>query len=226
MLLAVHTDKEFTKWLQRHAEDGWWLRENRGNIFVFIKKPYAGKRICSYTVRSDALNVPAEDAFYDLQDGLRLSGWNLLAMGMPEHFIDKSRHAFLAEAPRDDLPHPEIPLSDPAGQIILLRAALKKALSTLALCLLFATVLIFFPIYRPGQLFTGIPGTVFLALMGAVISVCGFNAVKATSLYAKSLRDPGMDSSDGDFQSLDRAVILSFVMMGIFAVYLILDLLI
>ena len=40
----------------------------------------------------------------------RLWTWTL------EHFIDKIRHVFLIESPREDLPHPEIPLSDPEGQ--------------------------------------------------------------------------------------------------------------
>ena len=71
MLLAVHTDKEFTYWLQRHAEEGWKLKENKGNTFVFTQKPYEGRRICSYTVNSDALGVSAEDAFYELQVDLR-----------------------------------------------------------------------------------------------------------------------------------------------------------
>ena len=91
MLLAVHTDKEFTYWLNRHAEEGWWLKENKGNTFVFIKRPYPGKRICSYTVSSDVLGVSAEEAFYEQQDELRKNGWQLLAMGMPENLTDNRR---------------------------------------------------------------------------------------------------------------------------------------
>ncbi len=226
MLLAVHTDREFTYWLQRHAEDGWWLKENRGNTFVFIKKPYSGQRICSYTVRSDTLGVSAEDVFYDRLDGLRKSGWQLLAMGMPENFTDKTRHAFLAEKPREDLPHPEIPLSDPEGQMGLLRAALKKAVSTLALCLLYAAVLIYLILCRPALLFAGMSGTIFLIMTSVVLFPCAYFAAKAASLYGKAVRDPGKDSSAGNFRCLDRAVILSSVMLGILAVYLILDLLI
>ena len=226
MLLAVHTDKEFTYWLNRHAEDGWWLAENKGNTFVFKNKPYDGKRICSYTVRSDVLGVSAEDVFYEKLDDLRKSGWQLLTMGMPESFTDKTRHAFLFEVPREDLPHPEIPLSDPAGQRNLLRAALKKAVSTLALCLVYAAVLIYLIVFRPALLFTGVLGTVFLVMTALALIPCVFFAGKAASLYAKAVRDPETDSSAGDFQSLDRAVILSSVMLGILTVYLILDFLI
>lgn len=226
MLLAVHTDREFTQWLQRHAEDGWRLKENRGNTFVFIKKPYDGRRICSYTVRSDVLGVSAEDAFYDVQDDLRKSGWKLLVMGMPEKFTDRIRHAFLIESPREDLPHPEIPLSDPDGQKALLRSALGKAVSTLALCLIYAAVLIYFISVRPELLFPGVMRTVFLILTAAALFPCMFLSVRAVALYAKAVRDPETDSSARDFQCLDRAVLLSSVMLGILAAFLILDLLI
>lgn len=226
MLLAVHTDKEFTRWLQRHAEEGWRLKENKGNTFVFIKKLYDGKRICSYTVSSAVLGVSAEDEFYDQQDDLRKRGWKLLTMGMPERFTDKTRHAFLIESPREDLPHPEIPLSDPAGQMALLRDALKKAVSTLALCLIYAAVLVYFLAVSPDLLFSGMLRTVFLILTAAVLFPCLFFSVKAASLYAKALRDPAMDSSGKDFQCLDRAVILSSVMLLILALCLILDFLV
>lgn len=226
MLLAVHTDRELTNWLQRHAEDGWWLTENRGNTFIFKKRPYAGKRICSYTVSSSVLGVSAEDEFYDELDDLRKKGWNLLVMGMPESFTDKRRHAFLVETPREDIPHPEIPLSAPEGQKALQRAALKKAVSTLVLCLLYAVLLLYFIVFRPALLLNGIPGTVFLALTAIVFMPCVYFSARAASLYANAVRDPGIDSSAGDFQCLDRAVILSSVMLLILAVYLVIDLLI
>ena len=226
MLLAVHTDKEFTRWLQRHAEDGWRLKENKGNTFVFIKNPYDGRRICSYMVRSDVLGVSAEDAFYDVQDDLRKSGWKLLVMGMPEKFTDRIRHAFLIESPREDLPHPEIPLSDPDGQKALLRSALGKAVSTLALCLIYAAVLIYFITVRPELLFPGVMRTVFLILTAAALFPCMFFSGKAAALYARAVRDPSFDSSTEDFRCLDKAVVLSSVMLGILAAFLILDFLI
>lgn len=225
MLLAVHTDREFTSWLQSHAEDGWWLNENKGNTFVFSKKPYDGKRVCSFTVNSPRLGESAEDTFYDYLDGLRKRGWDLLTMGMPESFTDRTRHAFLYELPREDLPHPEIPLSDPEGQTALLRKALRKALSTLALCLIYAGVLAFFVLSGRIWQFSGLPVPVFLTLTGVVMLPCIFFSVRAVSLYAKALRDPAADSSAGDFRSLDRAVVLSSVMLAILAVFLILDLL-
>ena len=223
MLLAAHTDREFTHWLQCHAEDGWWLKENKGNTFVFIKKPFSGKRVCSYTVRSDALGISAEDVFYDRLDGLRKSGWQLLVMGMPESFTDKTRHAFLYESPREDLPHPEIPLSDPEGQMALQRNALKKAASTLALCLIYAAVLIYLIVSRPVIPFAGVTGTLFLMLTAVTFLPCVYFSCRGVSLYAKAIRDPETDSSAGDFLSLDKAVILSSLMLVILAAYLLLD---
>ena len=223
MLLAVHTDKEFTHWLNRHAEEGWWLKENKGNTFVFIKRPYPGKRICSYTVSSDVLGVSAEDEFYEQQDELRKNGWQLLAMGMPENLTDKTRHAFLVEVPRDDQLHPEIPLSDPEGQTALLRKALRKAVSTIAFCLIYAALLIYFIAFRPALLFSGVLGTVFLIATAVVLLPCLYFAVRAASLYAKAVRDPETDTAGKDFQCLDRAVILNSVMLVILAAYLIID---
>ena len=223
MLLAVHTDKEFTHWLNRHAEEGWWLKENKGNTFVFIKRPYPGKRICSYTVSSDVLGVSAEEAFYEQQDELRKNGWQLLAMGMPENLTDKTRHAFLVEVPRDDQLHPEIPLSDPEGQTALLRKALRKAVSTIAFCLIYAALLIYFIAFRPALLFSGVWGTVFLIATAVILLPCLYFAVKAASLYAKAVRDPETDTAGKDFQCLDRAVILNSVMLVILAAYLIID---
>ncbi len=226
MLLAVHTDKEFTSWLNRHAEEGWWLKENKGNTFVFVKRPYPGKRLCSYTVRSDVLGVSAEDEFYEQQDELRKSGWQLLAMGMPENLTDKTRHAFLVEVPREDQPRPEIPLSDPDGQTALLRNALKKAVSTIAFCLIYAALLIYFIVFRPALLFSGVPGIIFLIATAVVFLPCLYFAVRVASLYAKAVRDPETDTSGGNFLCLDRAVILNSVMLVILAAYLILDFLI
>ena len=223
MLLAVHTDREFTYWLNRHAEEDWWLKENKGNTFVFIKRPYTGKRICSYTVSSPALGVSAEDVFYERQDELRKNGWNLLVMGMPESFTDKTRHAFLVEAPREDRPRPEIPLSDPEGQTALLRKALRKAVSTIAFCLIYAALLIYFIAFRPALLFSGVWGTVFLIATAVVLLPCLYFAVRAASLYAKAVRDPETDTAGKDFQCLDRAVILNSVMLVILTAYLIID---
>ena len=226
MLLAVHTDREFTCWLQRHAEEGWWLKENRGNTFVFSKKPWDGTRVCSYTLSSPALGVSAEDTFYELQDVLRKNGWALLTMGMPENFTDKTRHAFLYELPHEGLPAPEIPQSDPEGQSALLRGALKKALSTAALCLIFAGVLVYFILSRSGQLFANIPDTVLLILMAVLIPLCLFYSGKAALLYAKAVRDPETDTTVKGPHDLDRSVILSSVMLGILALYLIVSFLI
>ena len=147
-------------------------------------------------------------------------------MGTPESFTDKTRHAFLVENPHEDLPHPELPLSNPEGQLKLLRGALKKAVSTMALCLLYAAVLIYFIAFRPALLLSGIPGKVFLIGTAIVLLPCLYFSVKAASLYAKAVRDPAFDTTSKDFQCLDKAVILSFIMLMILAAYLILDFLI
>ena len=225
MLLAVHTDKEFTRWLQQHAEDGWWLEENKGNTFVFTKKPYAGKRICSFTVTSPILGVSAEDAFYDYLDDLRKNGWNLLTMGAEESFTDRTRHAFLYEMPREDLPHPEIPQSAPEGQRSLLQAAFKKALSTFGLCLIYAAFLIFLLISRPALILSNLLGKIYLGATAAVILPCIYFSLRAIALYRKAVRDPKTDSSAGDYHSLDKAVRLSTIMLTILVIYLVLDLL-
>ena len=226
MLLAVHTDREFTRWLQSYAENGWWLKENKGNTFVFTKKPYDGKRVCSFTVNSPRLGESSEDTFYDCLDDLRKGGWDLLTMGIPENFTDSTRHAFLYEMPREDMPHPEIPLSDPAGQMALLRKALIKAVSTLALCLLFAGALAFFVLSGRLQLSDGSLSVIFPVLTAVVMLPCMYFSFRAVSLYSKAVRHPETDSSAEDFHCLDKAVVLSSVMLLILAAYLVLDLLI
>ena len=40
ILLTRHTDEELTHFLQREAENGWWLIKNNGNRFTFVEKKY------------------------------------------------------------------------------------------------------------------------------------------------------------------------------------------
>ena len=84
-------------------------------------------------------------------------------------------------------------------------------------------MLIYFITFRPGVLLTGILGTVFLIGTAIILVPCLYFSVKAASLYAKAVRDPVFDTTSKDFQCLDKAVILSFIMLVILAAYLILD---
>lgn len=225
MLLAVHTDKEFTHWLQHHAEEGWWLQENKGNIFVFEKQPYTGRRICSYTVSSRAFGISAEDVFYEELPDLRKNGWDLLAMGMPETLTDRTRHAFLTDIPREDLPVPEIPQSDPDSQAALLRGALRKSASTLALSLIFAGVLIYSFISRKALLFQTAAGPVFAVVSAVLVILCMYFSVRAVFHYGKAVREPFTNITSGNYRCLDKAVVLSSLMLAVLALYLIADLL-
>ena len=103
------------------------------------------------------------------------------------------------------------------------RNALKKAASTLALCLIYAAVLIYLIVSRPVMPFAGVMGTLFLILTAVTFLPCVYFSCRGVSLYAKAIRDPETDSSAGDFLSLDKAVILSSLMLVILAAYLLLD---
>ena len=96
-------------------------------------------------------------------------------------------------------------------------------MSTIAFCLIYAALLIYFIAFRPALLFSGVWGTVFLIATAVVLLPCLYFAVRAASLYAKAVRDPETDTAGKDFQCLDRAVILNSVMLVILTAYLIID---
>jgi hypothetical protein len=222
LLLGQHADDEITDFLQRKAEAGWWLLENNGNEFVFVKRPYEGRRICSYVVSSSNLWSSAEDAFYDLLPGLRKAGWDLICLGKMENIADTRRHAFLCErvaSPADPIP---IPKAEARCREEALKRCLFKSASNLLFCVLYLVVLVYVSIAKAAFFSRGIP-LVFEVVTGLLLCpslVFSLGAVDS-SLKAKNYPEGVIQS--GRYWFIDKAVWLTFLMLVILAVFLVFD---
>jgi hypothetical protein len=137
LLLTCHTDDEITDFLQRNAEENWWLVGNKGNRFEFEARQYQGRRICSYSFFSHDLETSTEEQLRRELPLLRRKGWDMICISGPENVTDSTRHAFLYdEHPNAESPKP-IPKSDNANEARSVRCSRRKSVSNLLICILF-----------------------------------------------------------------------------------------
>lgn len=137
LLLTCHTDEEITAFLQRNAEEGWWLTCNRGNRFEFEAIPYQGRRICSYSFSSHDLQMSTEEQLRRELPFLRHQGWDMICISGPENVADSTRHAFLYdEHPDMESPKP-VPQSDKRNEAVSVRRSRRKSVSNLLICVIF-----------------------------------------------------------------------------------------
>lgn len=220
LLLGRHADEEITDFLQREAEAGWWLKENDGNEFVFVKKPYEGRRICSYAVSSQNLGSSAEDLLFDLLPDLRKSGWDLVCLGKTESIADTRRHAFLREKEASSADPVPIPQTEARCDEEALRRGLQKSISNLLLCILYLVVLVYALIAKPAFFSSGISLAfgVVTALMLIPSLAFSFGAVDSS---IKAKKDLGSVIRSGRYRLIDKAVRLTFSMLVVLAVFLV-----
>ena len=138
ILLKCHDDRELTNYLQRNAEAGWWLSCVKGNRFFFIRRPYEGRRIISYTFSSKEPETATEIQLSRYLPELRRRGWDTVCLGGPENLVDNRRHAFLYEEKRGA----EIPECLDIENSYANRLKSRKVISNLLLCILLEIFLI------------------------------------------------------------------------------------
>ena len=143
ILLTRHTDEELTHFLQREAENGWWLIKNNGNRFTFIEKKYEGKRICAYTFFSRGPESSTEVQLGRELPYLRKKGWDQIGVSRAENIVDSRRHAFLYE----EKPTSFFPVTEEDEIKKAEKRSIRKAISNLILNALYfaaAIILLFF----------------------------------------------------------------------------------
>lgn len=238
LLLTRHSDEEITDYLQRNAEDGWWLRRAKGNRFVYERRPYAGKRICAYTFLSRDPDSPTEVQLRHELPILRKQGWDTICMGGPENIADTKRHAFLYEE------HPcsqhgngtcgttthasqctQIPKADPSVSSKSRGRGFRKALSNLVLCLLYVSCLAFVlgnDLLRviSNNLYLTFTCLLALALAGClVLSVLAF--VSRCKVIAK--KDDSGEIANKGYRFLDHAARATAAMLVFMVAFLVFD---
>lgn len=238
LLLTRHSDEEITDYLQRNAEDGWWLRRAKGNRFVFERRPYAGKRICAYTFLSRDPDSPTEVQLRHELPILRKQGWDTICIGGPENIADTKRHAFLYEE------HPcsqhgnvtcgttthasqctQIPKADPYVSSKSRGRGFRKALSNLVLCLLYVSCLAFVlgnDLLRviSNNLYLAFTCLLALALAGClVLSVLAF--VSRCKVIAK--KDDSGEIANNGYRFLDHAARATAAMLVFMVAFLVFD---
>ena len=239
LLLTKHSDEEITDYLQRNAEDGWWLRRAKGNRFVFERRPYAGKRICAYTFLSRDPDSPTEVQLRHELPILRKQGWDTICIGGPENIADTKRHAFLYEEhpctplQSDDTSGTasqpsqcvQIPKSDSSVSAKSRGRGFRKAMSNLVLCLLYASCLAFVlgnDLLRviSNNLYLAFTCLLALALAGClVLSVLAF--VSRCKVIAK--KDDSGEIANKGYRFLDHAARATAAMLVFMVAFLVFD---
>ncbi len=234
LLLTRHSDEEITDYLQRNAEDGWWLSFVKGNRFFFERRPYAGKRICTYTFLSRDPDSPTEVQLRHELPHLRKLGWDMICIGGPENIADTKRHAFLYEEHPKMQPEAEsrmashavqIPKADPSVSAKSRGRGFRKALSNLALCLLYASCLAFVlgnDLLRviSNNLYLAFTCLLAIALTGClVLSVLAF--VSRCKVLAK--KDDIGEISNRGYRFLDHAARATAAMLVFMVAFLVFD---
>lgn len=198
MLLGRHTDDQYTDFISRQAQKGWWLSKIEGNIFTFKKKPYDGKRVCCYTVLSPHIAQGAEDELYDELDKLRAEGWDLIALSPLSSLMDKSRHAFLYEK----RPGASVPASK--AQKVMKARYFSKAAASLAMSIVYLGFVI-------AAFLTGNMKPVLSALLALLSVFSGSQAIAALA-------------SSRHYLGLERSVLSSFAILALLAMSLLFSL--
>ena len=239
LLLTRHSDEEITDYLQRNAEDGWWLRRAKGNRFVFERRPYAGKRICAYTFLSRDPDSPTEVQLRHELPILRKQGWDTICIGGPENIADTKRHAFLYEEhpctplQSDDTSGTasqpsqcvQIPKSDSSVSAKSRGRGFRKAMSNLVLCLLYASCLAFVlgnDLLRviSNNLYLTFTCLLALALAGClVLSVLAFGS--RCKVIAK--KDDSGEIANKGYRFLDHAARATAAMLVFMVAFLVFD---
>jgi hypothetical protein len=222
LLLGQHTDEEITDFLQREAEAGWWLKENNGNKFIFVKKSYEGRRICSYVVSSPNLGSSAEDGFYDLLPELRKAGWNLVCLGKMENLADTRRHAFLCEMGASSANPVPRPRDEAKCNEEALRRGLLKGVSNLLFCVAYLIILVYALITKATFISKGI-SVVFGVVTGLLLCPSLVFSIGAVDSSLKAKKDLGGVIRSRRYRLIDKAVRLTFFMLVVLAVFLVFD---
>lgn len=223
LLLTKHTDEEITAFLQTQAELGWWLKKNSGNYFFFEKKPYEGKRICAYTFFSHGPETSTEIQLRQELPYLRKLGWDMICISGPENIADTRRHAFLYDEKPDTKNPKAIPQTDEDQNIFASKRGIKKAISNLVLCLLYATFFLFIIGKELLKIVTKTSYLIMSIVFFILLLYCLSISFIALSSRIKAQKDAKKEIRTNRFRALDIATNATFIMLLIFCLFLLQD---
>ena len=219
ILLTRHTDEELTHFLQREAENGWWLIKNNGNRFTFVEKKYEGKRICAYTFFSRGPESSTEVQLGRELPYLRKKGWDQIGVSKAENIVDSRRHAFLYE----EKPTSFFPVTEEDEIKKAEKRSIRKAISNLILNALYLAAAIILLFFDKINLITSLSYLssylVFLILLAISIVL----SIKAFIWALRCRKNRRMETEKGNYRFLDYSTLSTSLMLFFLLIVLIIS---
>lgn len=209
ILLTRHTDEELTHFLQKKAEEGWWLEKNRGNRFTFIGKPYEGKRIAAYTFFSRGPESSTEVQIGRELPYLRKQGWDQIGVSRAENIFDSRRHVFLYEEHKTEF----FPLTEEAERKKAEKRSERKAYFNFALCVLYTLATIAVMALEKVRLLTSLPYLLAFLFFIVLLVLALFWSGKSVLWALRCHRDRKKETEKGNYCFLDKGVYLTSLML-------------
>ncbi len=219
ILLKCHDDSELTNYLQRKAEEGWWLSCVKGNRFIFERRAYEGRRICSYTFSSREPEIPTEIQLSRYLPQLRKNGWDTICFSGPENLVDNRRHVFLYEEKKGS-PMPKcLDVEDEYA----LKCRKRKVFSNLLLCLLFE-LFIFIAIRSDLiRIVSSSSYLLFTLLFLISITACLCLSILSLAVHLKDKKERGSALRSGQYRFIDHSTRLISVIIIVAILLMVID---
>lgn len=209
ILLTRHTDEELTHFLQKEAENGWWLIKNNGNRFTFQKKNYEGKRICAYTFFSRGPESSTEVQLGRELPYLRKKGWDQIGVSKAENIVDSRRHAFLYE----EKPTSFFPITEDDEIKKAEKRSGRKAISNLVLNILYLVAAILILFFDKIRILTSLSYLFSYFTFLVLLFVSIVLSVKAFIWALKCRKNRKRETDKGSYRFLDYSTLSTSLML-------------
>lgn len=208
-----HTDSEITSFLNQKAKEGLFLKNVRGNRFVFEEREYDQTRLCSYTFYAKGHELSTEMQTREELVYLRSKGWDCICIGGPENIKDSRRHLYLYEEIKGSDTFPLDPRSEKRAEL----RGKFKAISNVILCLVYAFALYFL---FSTSLVKVVTNTLYFICTVLFSLSCGICLVLSITSLIKAF----LPFKKKEYSSLiDVSTLMTFIMLVVFAIFLFLD---
>lgn len=212
-LVTRHTDAEIADFLSSQADKGWWLKQAKGNWFLFQKQAVEPCKICSVLVESPSFTVSAEELADEMSEELAKEGWIRFGMSAMENVIDSRRHLLLYATKKS----PVFPVLDERSQQKAARRGLRTALGNALVCILYIGVLFLF--LAGGKLHGFLDMVLTAVSLPLSLAGLGF-AVGYLFRIPLAKKDSGRFLRTHAYRLLDHAVLATFLFLAGLALYL------
>ena len=214
LLIKQHTDQEITYFLQRQADNGWWLSASKGNWFVFDKKRVPNSRVMCLSVKAPDLGGGAEETIRKEYEEYRKKGWDVFVKGELENLRDSQRHVFLYSTDKNA----KIIPSDEKKMKLVWLSGFIRAMANWAISMIYLSFILFLlTIYGKGLLFW----------YGVVIALCTallfFTSAVSFFISLAMKKNPKKYMENGGYRLLDYGTRLATLVLILMAILLVLD---